>query len=78
MRDAINVNFDDYLADNSTWTQFVDPGFVGSSSIRANVGSIMGAVRDLDAKKVDIEYTKTYLDLLETYYQLDKGHIPQN
>ena len=78
MRDAINVNFDDYLADNSTWTQFVDPGFVGSSSIRANVGSIMGAVRDLDAKKVDIEDTKTYLDLLETYYQLDKGHIPQN
>lgn len=78
MRDAINVNFDDYLGEGSTWTQFVDPGFVGSSSIRANVGSIMGAVRDLDPKKVDVESLDTYLNLLDTYYQLDKGHIPQD
>lgn len=75
MRDAINVNFDDYLGEGSDWTQFVDPGFVGSSSIRANVGSIMGAVRDL---KEDTDDIQTYLDLLDSYYQLDKGHIPQN
>ena len=78
MRDAINVNFDDYLGDGSDWTQFVDPGFVGSSSIRANVGGIMGAIRDLDASKVNVEDPKTYLDLLDTYYALDKGHIPQD
>lgn len=46
MRDAINTNFDVYLGDGSSWIQFVDPGFVGSSSIRANVGNIMTVVRD--------------------------------
>ena len=46
MRDAINTNFDVYLGDGSSWIQFVDPGFVGSSSIRANVGNIMTVVRN--------------------------------
>ena len=72
MRDAINVNFDEYLGENTAWIQFVDPGFVGSSSIRANVGSIMGALRDIkNANPTDDELNK----LLDTYYQMNKPHI---
>jgi hypothetical protein len=75
MRDAVVLNFNVYKGEGSTWTQFVDPGFVGSSSIRKNIGTVMEAVRD--AKDADDTEAK-WLELLDSYYQLDKGYIPAN
>lgn len=76
MRDAIKVNFDTYLGDNTTWTQFVDPGFVGSSSIRANVGNIMTAVRDAESGLTEEQLDKLWDDTLDTFYKLNPNNIP--
>lgn len=78
MRDAILTNFDDYLGEGSNWIQFVDPGFVGSSSIRANVGNIMTMVRD--TKPTDLgdtaESAKAYWNAqLDTFYNQNPNNI---
>lgn len=39
-RDAGSVNHNCYIAANG-WTKFVDPGFVGSNSIRVSVGNVL-------------------------------------
>lgn len=73
MRDAVKTNFDVYQG-NQGWTQYVDPGFVGSSSIRANVTGIMeecAGVSLEDGAKDD-----TWYDLLDRYYQLNPSNIP--
>ena len=78
MRDAILTNFDDYLGDGSTWIQFVDPGFVGSSSIRANVGNIMTMVRDTTPAQLGNteESAKNYWESqIDTYYNQNPNNI---
>ena len=78
MRDAILTNFDDYLGDGSTWIQFVDPGFVGSSSIRANVGNIMTMVRDTTPAQLGNteESAKNYWESqIDIYYNQNPNNI---
>ncbi len=74
MRDAIKTNFDVYLGEGTNWIQFVDPGFVGSSSIRANAGTIMTMVRD--AAPANFEEDPNYWNTqLEKWYNLNPNNI---
>lgn len=41
-KEALTVNNNEYRGEESPWTQFVDPGFVGSSTIRDQVGNVIG------------------------------------
>ena len=75
MRDAISTNFDVYLADDSSWIQFVDPGFVGSSSIRANVGTIMTMVRDAGPDDLGDNPDAYWNAQLDTWYNLNPNNI---
>lgn len=43
-QEAAKVNEDNYMKATEQWTKFVDPGFMGSSIIRSEVGTIMGIV----------------------------------
>lgn len=43
-KESAILNENVYMADGSGWTKFVDPGFVGSSTIRSEVKSIMSIV----------------------------------
>ena len=52
-------NSNNYDADNSDWTKFVDPGFNGSSSIRTEVGNLISEVL--------LDKTKTVSDILDSY-----------
>lgn len=75
MRDAISTNFDVYLGDNSSWIQFVDPGFVGSSSIRANVGTIMTMVRDAGPGDLGDNPDAYWNAQLDIWYNLNPNNI---
>lgn len=75
MRDAISTNFDVYLGDDSSWIQFVDPGFVGSSSIRANVGTIMTMVRDATPGDLGDNPDAYWNAQLDTWYNLNPNNI---
>ena len=44
VQDTAKLNNDFYLDDGESWIKFVDPGFVGSSQIRDEVGFIIGKV----------------------------------
>ena len=48
-KESFVLNRDEYRGEGSTWTQFVDPGFVGSSTIREQVGTILPSVLNRDA-----------------------------
>lgn len=74
-RDAISTNFDVYLGDGSSWIQFVDPGFVGSSSIRANVGTIMTMVRDATPEDLGNNPTAYWNEQLDKWYALNSNNI---
>lgn len=43
-KESAILNEEVYMADDSGWIKFVDPGFVGSSAIRAEVKTIMAIV----------------------------------
>lgn len=73
MRDAVKLNFDVYQGGEG-WTQFVDPGFVGSSSIRTNVAGIMGECKD--TTESDASSDDYWNELLDKYYQYDSAYIP--
>ncbi len=73
MRDAVKLNFDVYQGGEG-WTQYVDPGFVGSSSIRSNVSGIMAACEG--ASEEEAASDDYWYDLLDTYYQLNPNNIP--
>ncbi len=45
------VNDNYYMKDDANWVKFVDPGFVGSSTIRSEVKSIMESVCDKNAQR---------------------------
>lgn len=65
---AAKVNSDIYNADASTWVKFVDPGFVGSSYIRLEIGFVIpelffGAPR------------KTVQEIIDSYYALFSDYV---
>ena len=43
-QESAKVNEENYMKASEQWTKFVDPGFMGSSIIRNEVGTIMGIV----------------------------------
>ncbi len=73
MRDAVLINFDVYQG-NVGWTQYVDPGFVGSSSIRNNVGGIMARCRDVSSEEAASD--ATWEAILDEFYKLNPNNIP--
>ncbi len=44
VQDSAILNNDTYMDDDADWIKFADPGFVGSSDVRLEVGYIMGKV----------------------------------
>lgn len=76
MRDAVLVNFDDYNGEGSDWQQFVDPGFVGSSSIRSNISGLMA--RCGDATEEEAASDDYWYSVLDEFYNLNPNNIPNN
>lgn len=74
MVDAAKTNFTQYQGSGNGWTQYVDPGFVGSSGIRSNISGIMAACRDVS--EADANNDSKWNELLDTYYQLNQDNIP--
>lgn len=60
-RESNQVNDQEYMASGKGWTKFVDPGFVGSSTIRSTVGSVLSEVFN----KVGVEAGVTYESILD-------------
>lgn len=73
MRDAVKLNFDTYQGASAGWTQYVDPGFVGSSSIRQNIGTVMAECENVsEANAASDDY---WLSMLEEYYRLNPNNV---
>lgn len=58
---SANVNSVVYDAEASTWTKFVDPGFVGSSRVRTEVGNIMGLLFNEEGVRGTVDGVLAYV-----------------
>lgn len=75
-RDAAKVNFEQYQGSGKGWTQYVDPGFVGSSSIRSNISGVMAECKDVS--EADASKDSTWTEMLDRYYALNENNIPND
>lgn len=72
-RESAQINEDEYMVEAKGWTKFVDPGFVGSSTIRATVKNILANVfNHVGAGK---EGEKTYEAVLNEAYTTLKDYV---
>lgn len=71
-QESAKVNEENYMKESEGWVKFVDPGFTGSSSIRAEVGSIPGMVFKNYVLRIRGESYKTIDQILaESYARID-------
>ena len=61
IKSAARVNSTVYDLESSNWTKFVDPGFVGSSRVRTEVGLIMGLLFNEEGTRGTVEGVLNYV-----------------
>lgn len=59
-QESARVNEENYMKESEKWIKFVDPGFVGSSVIRNEVGTLPGIVFLHGKASIDEELAKAY------------------
>ena len=72
-RESAQVNEQEYMVAAKGWTKFVDPGFVGSSDIRATVKNIISNVFNHVGEGKDDPWT--YQDVLDKAYTSLKNYV---
>lgn len=71
-RESFDVNEKHYMKKDMKWVKFVDPGFVGSSLIRDEVGDILSSV----FSNVGVKEGATYESIIDNTYSRLKDYVP--
>ena len=75
-RESAQINEEEYMVEAKGWTKFVDPGFVGSSTIRSTVKNILANVFNHVGEGK--EGAKTYEEVLNDAYTTLKDYVHNN